>query len=501
MKKEGKVIALLFFITLCALLISCMRAGAVVLRQVNGELVTASGQLVEFVGTNGFSGINTPTSHQNDPTDTWMVMQVEGDHALIAKQNPIAMQTYGDSGAIYNQSNIKNSVDAWYHALPPIEIHGVDFREYVSPVRLEGASQSSPNGYNLVDQMNYKSVVDQSGPRVAFVPSLIDVNRRVNGTLDAGKSSWQSFASVDLATVGSVGRALNQMWLRSPLNSPLSTAAIGNDGNISYNNKTSVSKLTLRPACWVRVREAAPPRLMQKNGQPVTACGQIVEFVGTSSFSGVNTPPEHQADLIDDYMVMQIEEGAEGKRALIMKKNPIAVQKYKDGGTEARYDQSDIKVSVDTWYRGLPPTRINGLDFHEYILPVVLEGASQSSPNGYNLADQSCYKTVVDLQRGVKMAFVPSLVDVDTRVDNTFAARDNWMIFMSDFPDTDTGDLHFMNATWLGSPLSDHRRIASAAFISTNTSNSCIFGKGSTNCATYINGGKYGVRPTYWVKI
>ncbi|MDR1521841.1 MAG: hypothetical protein LBS28_03165 [Streptococcaceae bacterium] len=97
---------------------------------------------------------------------------------------------------------------------------------------------------------------------------------------------------------------------------------------------------------------ARRPVLRQKNGLPVTACGQIVEFVGTSGFRGVNTPPEHQTNLTDEWMVMQVN----GYQALIMKKNPIAVQKYKVGGTEARYDQSDIKVSVDAWFSGIPRT-------------------------------------------------------------------------------------------------------------------------------------------------
>ncbi|MDR1013170.1 MAG: hypothetical protein LBL38_02770 [Lactobacillales bacterium] len=448
MKKEmfKKIISLFLFVAAYTVL-NCAQTSAAVLKQTNDEPITAPGQLVFFVGTNGFRGTNTPISHQNDQTDTWMVMQVAGDYALIVKQNPIAVQTYGNLGAVYTQSNIKNSVETWFDNLPPIQINGVDFHEYVLRVRLDGANQSSPFGYNLADQMNYRTVVDPNGARVAFVPSLIDVNGKANGALDAGKSNWQSFASTDLATAGSVG----QTWLRSPLNSPFSTAAIGNDGGISYNNKTNISKLTLRPACWVRVKEVAPPRLMQKDDQPVTACGQIVEFVGTSEFNGVNTPFEHQADLFDDYMVMQIEEGPDGKQALVMKKNPIAVQKFKDGGTEARYDQSDIKVSVENWYRRLPHTLINGVDFHEYILPVILNGESQSMPNGYNLADQSCYKTVVDMQRGVKMAFVPSVIDVDREVNNTLdAGRDKWKEFVSELPILSN---QYSRYTWLRCPL------------------------------------------------
>jgi hypothetical protein len=510
MKNEVKVMMLFLFITVCVWL-SCMRAGAAVLRQINGEPVTASGQFVEFVGTNRFSGIGTPSSHQNDPTDTWMVMQVEGDYALVVKQNPIAVQTYGDRGAIYNQSHIKNTVEAWWGNFPEVQINGVPFREYVAPVRCEGADRSNSFGYNLAEQSCYRTVVDPNGVRVAFVPSLIDVCSRVNGALDVGKDNWQRFAAVDLATtlsaggdrldqimglasafVGSVGRALNQMWLRSPLNSPFSVAAIGNDGGISSNNGTSISNLTLRPACWVRVKEPVPPRLMQKDGQPVSECGQIVEFIGTSGFGGVNTPPEHQADLLDDYMVMQIEERPEGRQALIMKKNPIAVQKYKEGGTEARYDQSDIKVSVETWYRGLPPTRINGVPFRDYVLPVFLHGASQSAPFGYNFADQSNYRSVVDLQRGEKQAFVPSLIDVVSREFTLYAGRDNWRQLVFDFSAYNKA-VYCLTVSWLRSPSFEN----SGSFIAVGI----IDGNGA--CGSYVGCYSYseGIRPAYWVRI
>jgi hypothetical protein len=66
--------------------------------------------------------------------------------------------------------------------------------------------------------------------------------------------------------------------------------------------------------------------LLQDNGEHVTTIGQLVLFFGTGGFRGQNTPVEHQADLLDEYMVMKIEVRPAGRRALIMKKNPIAVQ-------------------------------------------------------------------------------------------------------------------------------------------------------------------------------
>ncbi|MDR1521842.1 MAG: hypothetical protein LBS28_03170 [Streptococcaceae bacterium] len=92
------------------------------------------------------------------------------------------------------------------------------------------------------------------------------------------------------------------------------------------------------------------------------------------------------------------------------------------------------------------------MDFHEYILPVVLNGANQSAPFEYNLADQSNYRTVVDLQRGSKIAFIPSLIDIDKEAegkDSLNAGKGNWKFFMSTF----SGDDFPKSLAWLCSPL------------------------------------------------
>ncbi|MDR1012927.1 MAG: hypothetical protein LBL38_01505 [Lactobacillales bacterium] len=46
--------------------------------------------------------------------------------------------------------------------------------------------------------------------------------------------------------------------------------------------------------------------LCQSNGKKVTARGQQVTFVGTSGYLGVNTPAEHQNDLTDNWLVVNV---------------------------------------------------------------------------------------------------------------------------------------------------------------------------------------------------
>ncbi|MDR0615149.1 MAG: hypothetical protein LBF82_04260 [Lactobacillales bacterium] len=291
MKKEVKVMTLFLFITVCVLL-SCMRAGAdaAVLRQIDGKPVTAPGQLVEFVGTNGFDGPGIDVHRgidffrKNDSIDRWMVMQVEGDYALIVKRNKIGLQRYG--GSTYNQSDIKTTVETWSGNLPPIEFNGKPFRDYVAPVRLEGADQNSPSGYNLTDQGHYRTAVDPSGDKIAFIPSLIDVDSKADNNLNAGKDNWQAFDMIfnvykenipkisnhssDLAllekgtfqALASEYEDMNKTWLRSPLGRPTKVALINNGGKIC-NFDIEIDPYTdsyicnfIRPAFWVRI---SPP--------------------------------------------------------------------------------------------------------------------------------------------------------------------------------------------------------------------------------------------------
>jgi hypothetical protein len=94
--------------------------------------------------------------------------------------------------------------------------------------------------------------------------------------------------------------------------------------------------------------------------------------------------------LTDNWVVVQLandngelvdDEDSTDTRALIIKQSPIAVQKYKDGGSEARYAGSDIEASVVGWQVQLDSNdvKINGQSLRNFMLPVILNGANQSN--------------------------------------------------------------------------------------------------------------------------
>ncbi|MDR1473638.1 MAG: hypothetical protein LBI41_03670 [Lactobacillales bacterium] len=210
MKFLKKVILLFVVFTF----FNTLKASAIpVVRQVNDQPVTKRNQLVTFAGTNGYAGINTPAEHQNDPTDTWLVMQVERNHALIIKQNPIAVQEYKHNGhaiARYNQSDIKASVEAWWSMVNGVRLDAFPIQDYTLPVKLNGENQSDVSnsaifrhssssssrtpGIVLI-QGQYKTTIDPSENVYAFIPSYIDVSTAISAHVDVGESVWTSFVA------------------------------------------------------------------------------------------------------------------------------------------------------------------------------------------------------------------------------------------------------------------------------------------------------------------
>ncbi|MDR1012903.1 MAG: hypothetical protein LBL38_01380 [Lactobacillales bacterium] len=234
--------------------ISAPASQRAVLRQTNGGKVTARGQRVTFVGTSGYQGANTPIAHQNNLTDNWLVVQVKGGRALIIKQNPIAVQRYQATGdeAIYDQSDIKASVAAWqdYLGTNAVEFADLPFTSYMCPVTLYGTKQSSPNMRKSNHQCNYCSVVGPSSGAIQFfVPSLIDVAQKADGTLDVGAETWVSFIT-DFGDSG--GLHPHHTWLRSPLGATSSAATISYGGRVGYYG-VYTSCCGVRPACWVKI--------------------------------------------------------------------------------------------------------------------------------------------------------------------------------------------------------------------------------------------------------
>ncbi|MDR0691126.1 MAG: hypothetical protein LBF32_03665 [Streptococcaceae bacterium] len=253
MKKKGLKIISLFLVIVASIYLKMIHTHATRLLQPNGLAVTKPGQLVTFVGTNGFNGVNTPLFHRDDPTDIWIVMQIKGDHALIIKQNPIAVQKYKAQGfeARYDQSDIKTSVTTLYSNLPlDLKINGVDFHEYIFPVILHGEHQSRPYESNIIDQVNYQSSIDLDfGTIQAFVPSFIDVNQEINYCLDVDKDMWQDFIS-EFPSQGNLHSRFT--WLRSPLYFFGNAANIGNN-NIYSSSINNNNNFGVRPAFWIRV--------------------------------------------------------------------------------------------------------------------------------------------------------------------------------------------------------------------------------------------------------
>jgi hypothetical protein len=212
----------------------------------------------------------------------------------------------------------------------------------------------------------------------------------------------------------------------------------------------------LEPASTTVSPPTLTPIIRQTNGRPVTAIGQLVNFVGTYGYQGIGTPPEHQRDQTDTWMVVKIN----GRQAIIIKKNPIPVQMYnKAGRSEARYDQSDLKVSLVSWYPIVASKRIGGFTVSDHVRPVKLNGESQSTPFGRNLSDQSHYPTTVD-PGGSDSFFVPSFIDVSPNMcDYVAVGKDVWTSFVSG--SSNSGNQHpSYTHTWLRSPLRFHHDAA-----------------------------------------
>jgi hypothetical protein len=231
--------------------------------------------------------------------------------------------------------------------------------------------------------------------------------------------------------------------------------------------------------------QLATPVLKQKNGQPITAIGQEVDFVGTCGYQGIGTPPEHQQDQTDTWMVVKVVKIDGNDHAMVVKQNPITVQRYKAGGGEARYDQSDLKVSLASWYSMVASKRIGSFPVSDFVLPVKLNGESQSTPFGRNLSDQSHYPTTVD-PTGSVQAFVPSYPDLNPDMEEYIAVgKDTWTNFVSGF--SNSGG-QYPNLTWLRSPLDIHIGAAGVNYAGHIYSYSVL----------YIT---FALRPAFWVNI
>ncbi|MDR0605771.1 MAG: hypothetical protein LBG80_15870 [Bacteroidales bacterium] len=257
---EGKKILSLFLtVFLCVCLIQVKQvASALTLKQKNGQPVTAIGQLVDFVGTCGFSGIGTPPEHQQDQTDTWMVVKINGGQAIIIKQNPIAVQMYNKAGerlAIYANSDIKQTVSRWWSVACSQRIDGIPAQNYALPVRLNGENQCNPFRFCIADQRKYETTVDSNPQNTtkAFVLSAIDAKSNPEGSnyyVDAGEVAWTSFVS---GFSQSDSQYPNITWLRSPLLDSNRAAHIGGGAGDVGGNDGSLLNLALRPACWINI--------------------------------------------------------------------------------------------------------------------------------------------------------------------------------------------------------------------------------------------------------
>ncbi|MDR1473917.1 MAG: hypothetical protein LBI41_05150 [Lactobacillales bacterium] len=254
---EGKkILALFLTVFLCVCLTQVKQvASAVTLKQKNGQPIMAIGQLVNFVGTCGYQGIGTPPEHQQDQTDTWIVMKIKGRQAIIIKQNPIAVQMYNKAGerfAIYANSDIKQTISSWWSVACSQRIDGIPAQNYALPVKLNGENQCNPFKFCIADQSKYETTVDPNPQNItkAFVPSLIDVNSNPkNYYVDAGEVAWTSFVS---GFSRSGGQYPNITWLRSPLRIHLNAAVISDDG-ATYSSAVHYKSLALRPACWINI--------------------------------------------------------------------------------------------------------------------------------------------------------------------------------------------------------------------------------------------------------
>jgi hypothetical protein len=257
---EGKKILSLFLtVFLCVCLTQVKQvASALTLKQKNGQPVTAIGQLVDFVGTCGFSGIGTPPEHKDDQTDTWMVVKINGGQAIIIKQNPIAVQIYNKAGkglAIYANSDIKQTVNSWWRVACSQRIDGIPAQKYALPVILNGENQCNPFRFCIDDQSKYETTVDPNPQNITktFVPSLIDVNSRPEGSnfrIDVEEAAWTSFMS----DFSRGNQYPHHTWLRSPLYyaSGVGAAFVSEAGSVR-NALTSLHYVALRSACWIRI--------------------------------------------------------------------------------------------------------------------------------------------------------------------------------------------------------------------------------------------------------
>ncbi|MDR0614898.1 MAG: hypothetical protein LBF82_02950 [Lactobacillales bacterium] len=253
-----KILSLFLTVFLCVCLTQVKQVtSALSLKQQNGESITAIGQLVEFVGTCGFSGIGTPPEHQNYQTDIWMVVKINGGQAIIIKQNPIAVQMYNKAGkgfAIYANSDIKQSVSSWWSVTCPQRIGGRQAQDYALPVKLNGENQCNPFRFCIADQSKYETTVDSNPQNItkAFVPSLIDVNSRPESSnyyIDVGKDAWTNVMS-GFPSSGNQYPCIT--WLRSPINGHDNAASVHSVGDIS-GNFVSGPNFALRPAFWINI--------------------------------------------------------------------------------------------------------------------------------------------------------------------------------------------------------------------------------------------------------
>jgi hypothetical protein len=229
--------------------------------------------------------------------------------------------------------------------------------------------------------------------------------------------------------------------------------------------------------------------LYQQNGQPITAIGQLATFVGTCGFQAQGTPTEHKDDPTDTYVVMRLEDG---KYALIMKENPIAVQDYtKPGGcTQAIYKESGIKETVEAWYDTIKSLEINGHQIGHYALPVRLDGEERADLTSRESPDQQLYKSQVDMRRGTARAFIPSFIDVigqDGR-HNTCHSRSGVAFLEGNMGNNDWGD------TWLRSPLG-------SSALAADICGTCGTIPCSGSNGVSLSGRARGVRPAFWVAI
>jgi hypothetical protein len=178
--------------------------------------------------------------------------------ALIIKQNPIAVQLYSGSQSIYATSNLQASITEWQDRLEEIKLEfaGHPYKSYMWSVTLNGADQSSPNGYTLDHQRQYQTVVDPNGKIQFFVASFVDVDQEANSNngLDVNADDpdvWKNFVT-GFSSSGSLYPQCT--WLRSPLGITYYAAYISHDGYV-YDSYVYYYSFGLRPACWVKIKD------------------------------------------------------------------------------------------------------------------------------------------------------------------------------------------------------------------------------------------------------